>query len=159
MDQNIINDFLNTKSDYLFPNKVLTREEVESALRLAPDELAYSLDSIKLNNPSLIFALSFIHLDRLFLKGSVPKKIAITLLKLFTLEGFGIFWIPEVVTAKKRCRIYNCELLMDAIKDPSTVGGNIAIDGDVERMKTVAKAMAPQVKELRKAFKDFTDSL
>lgn len=159
MNQNAIDEFMAARGDYLFPNSVYTREEVESALRVAPEEFAYSLGNIKFNNPTILLVVSIIGssfgIDRFLL-----KKIPTGILKIITLGGFGIWTLVDVVTAKRRCRNYNCQLLIDAIGDPSKIGSGINLDMDIDtqRITNVAKAVAPQVENLGRSLKDLNNS-
>ena len=160
MEQYEIDEFLDTHGDYLFPNSVYTREEIESALRLAPEDLAYSLNNIKFNNPTVILILSVVGstfaLDRFFL-----KKIVTGILKVITLNAFGIWTVIDVITARKRCRNYNCSLLIDTISDPSKAGEGIGLDLniDTEKVKNVARVAAPELKKLRRSMKELGNSL
>lgn len=60
---------------------------------------------------------------------------------------------------KKRCRKYNCKLLIDAISDPSKADEGIKVNVDVDKVVNVAKAAPPGLKAMRKAGKEFSNSL
>lgn len=158
MNQNSINIYLDEKADFLFPNKEFSRTELEAALLTVPEEMIYELNDIHFINPSLMVVISVLGgalgLDRFLLKETVTG-----ILKLITAGGFGFWVFIDIFTAKKRCRSYNCNMLLDAINDPSKIGNGLNLDIDMNRVANVAKAAAPGIKAIRKSAKEFSDTL
>lgn len=158
MEQNSAIAFLEEKRDYLFPNKDYSQTELVAALLTAPEELMYSLQDINFINPTLMLGISVIGgpvgLDRFLL-----KEIGTGILKLITAGGFGFWVFADIFTAKKRCRAYNCKLLIEAISDPSKASEGLNLNVDMDKVVSVAKAAAPGLKAIRKAGKEFSDTL
>lgn len=158
MEQNSAAAFLEEKRDYLFPNKDYSQTELVAALLTAPEELTYSLRDINFISPTLMLGISVIGgsvgLDRFLL-----KEIGMGILKIITAGGFGIWAFADIFTAKKRCRAYNCKMLIDAISDPSKLSGGLNLNIDMNQVVNVAKVTAPGLKAIRKAGKEFSDTL
>ena len=158
MEQNSAVAFLEEKRDYLFPNKDYSQTELVAALLTAPEELKYSLQDINFISPTLMLGISVIGgsvgLDRFLL-----KEIGMGILKIITAGGFGIWAFADIFTAKKRCRAYNCKMLIDAISDPSKLSGGLNLNIDMNQVVNVAKVTAPGLKAIRKAGKEFSDTL
>ena len=106
--------YLETNKDYLFPNENYTENEVENALLSAPHACGMRLNTISFKNPSTVKLISIfpgsLGVDRFYL-GEIKKGI----LKYFTFGGLGIWWIADIISAKKRCCQYNCKKLMDFV--------------------------------------------
>lgn len=158
MEQNSAAAFLEEKRDYLFPNKDYSQTELVAALLTAPEELTYSLQDINFISPTLMLGVSVIGgsvgLDRFLL-----KEIGMGILKIITAGGFGFWAFADIFTAKKRCRAYNCKRLIDAISDPSKLSGGLNMNIDMNQVVNVAKVTAPGLKTIRKAGKEFSDTL
>lgn len=154
MNQMIVMKFIEEKYDYLFPNDDYPEWEVEDALTNAPDAFEYQLQTLSFRNPSTMELIAFfpgsLGVDR-FMLGDVAKGI----LKYFTFGGFGIWWIKDIFSAKKRCRTYNCKNLMNALATPSLVPHNEPkINIDLDTAIQIGKAVAPAVKSMAKGAKD-----
>ena len=153
MNQIKVIEFLESNKDYLFPNKEYSDMEVESALIAAPDSFEMMMNSIPFRKPSDVQILSFfpgsLGVDRFYL-GEVIKGI----LKYFTFAGLGIWWIADIVSAKKRCRTYNCKKLMAAITDSSVISQMKTTDAKIGSTVDKAKKFAPVAKEIMKGAKD-----
>lgn len=153
MDQLKVAAFLEQNKDYLFPNKNFNDYDVSNALLAAPDEFGMYMDSIPFRNPSLLQIIAFfpgsLGVDRFYL-GDKQKGI----LKFFTFGGFGIWWIKDILSAKDRCRAYNCQQLMDALHNPSIIGQMQKTDDTIHKVAATARAVAPVAKELFKGAKD-----
>lgn len=160
MNQSTISSFINQNRDFLFPNSDHTEAELTAILTALPEDFEFTLQSISFKEPRLcmIFAvLGATGLDRFLLKDYVKG-----VLKLLTMGGLGIWWLIDIFTAKKRCRNFNCKTLIKIINNPSLAGQikNTGIDNiDVDRAINIAKAISPQVKELKKSAKGLSDSL
>lgn len=153
MDQLIVVEFLEQNKDYLFPNKEYTDMDVENALMAAPDGFEMSMRSIPFRKPSTVQIISVfpgsLGVDRFYL-GEIGKGI----LKYFTFGGFGIWWIADIISAKDRCRAYNCKKLMDAVSDPSVIAQMQNVDNKISQTAETAKKFAPVAKAIWKGAKD-----
>lgn len=153
MDQLKVVEFLEQNKDFLFPNKEYTDMDVENALMAAPDEFEMSMRSIPFRKPSTVQIISVfpgsLGVDRFYL-GEIGKGI----LKYFTFGGFGIWWIADIISAKDRCRAYNCKKLMDAVNDPSVIAQMQNVDSKISQTVATAKKFAPVAKEIVKGAKD-----
>lgn len=153
MDQLKVVEFLEQNKDYLFPNKEYTDMDVENALMAAPEGFEMSMRSIPFRKPSTVQIISVfpgsLGVDRFYL-GETGKGI----LKYFTFGGFGIWWIADIISAKDRCRAYNCKKLMDAVNDPSVIARIQNIDNKIGQTVASVKNFAPVAKEIVKGAKD-----
>ena len=145
--------FLEQKKEFLFPNKEYTEEKIEEILLSAPDDFELSMNSIPFRKPSTVRLIAVfpgsLGVDRFYL-GDIKKGV----LKYFTFGGLGVWWIKDIISAKDRCRAYNCKKLMDAINDPSVIRGMQNTDDTIKNTVKTAKAFAPVVKEIVKGAKD-----
>lgn len=155
MQQQKVYQIMAKYDDFLFPNDKLSKIQVEEMLLSAPDEFEKTFESLPFRSPKTILILALISpglgIDRLVL-----GKYISAFLKSFTL---GIFWIIDIITAKKRCRAYNCELIATAFSDPSVISNIKANDEKVAKAVNIAKAAAPQLRELKKSLHDFNNTL
>lgn len=147
MEQIKIANFLEENKDYLFPNDDFTDFEIEEALMLVPDSFEATMRSIPFRKPSTVQLISVfpgsLGVDRFYL-GDVGKGV----LKYFTFGGFGIWWIKDIISAKSRCRAYNCKKLLSAINDPTVVAQMKNTDAKINTVIQAAKTTAPLVKEI-----------
>lgn len=155
MNQVTVAEFLEQNKDFLFPNKEYTDIDVENALIAAPDEFEMSMRSIPFRSPSTVQLISIfvgsIGVDQFYL-GEVKKGI----LKYFTFGGIGIWWIKDIISAKDRCRAYNCKKLIDAVNDPSVIAKMQDFDNKLSQTVDTAKRYAPVAKEVVKGVNDIT---
>lgn len=153
MEQLKVVKFLEQNKDFLFPNKEYTEKKIEQILLDAPDDFELSMNSIPFRKPSTVQIIAVfpgsLGVDRFYL-GEIGKGV----LKYFTFGGFGIWWIKDIISAKDRCRAYNCKKLMDAINDPSVIKGMQDTDDKIKKTAKTAKAFAPVLKEIVKGAKD-----
>lgn len=153
MEQLKVVEFLEKNKEFLFPNKQYSDIEVENALISSPDSFEMTMNSIPFRKPSTVKLIAFfpgsLGADRFYL-GDVKKGI----LKYFTFGGFGIWWIKDIISAKDRCREYNCKKLMDAIHDPSVVAQMQNTDTKINNAVDTAKKFAPVAKEIFKGAKE-----
>ncbi len=153
MEQITVVEFLENNKDYLFPNKLYSDIEVENALIEAPDSFEMMMNSIPFRNPSTVQILSFfpgsLGVDRFYL-GEILKGV----LKYFTFAGLGVWWIADMISAKTRCRTYNCKKLMTAINDPSVISEMQNTDEKIGSAVDKAKKFAPVAKEIVKGAKE-----
>ena len=153
MEQLKIAEFLEENTDFLFPNNVYTELEVEDFLLNAPDSFEAIMKTISFRNPSVLQIISIfpgsLGVDRFYL-GEIGKGI----LKYFTFGGVGIWWIADIVSAKSRCRAYNCKKLISAINDPYVVAKMNTVDSKISQGIDAARKYAPVAKELAKGAKD-----
>lgn len=153
MEELKVAKFLENNKDFLFPNKEYTEEKIEQILLDASDEFELSMNSIPFRKPLTVQIIAVfpgsLGVDQFYL-GETRKGI----LKYFTFGGFGIWWIKDIISAKDRCRAYNCKKLMDAINDPSVIKGFQDTDAKIKNTVKTAKAFAPVLKEIAKGAKD-----
>lgn len=153
MEQLKVVQFLEQNKECLFPNKEYSDMDVENALMAAPDGFEMSMRAIPFRKPSTVQIISVfigsLGVDRFYL-GEIGKGI----LKYFTFGGFGIWWIKDIISAKDRCRAYNCKKLMDAVNDPSVIAQMQNVDSKISQTVATAKKFAPVAKEIVKGAKD-----
>lgn len=157
MTEQKVENYLNCNKERLFPNNEVTEAELKQALLAAPDTFEMYLNSMPLRNPSvyklIAFALGSFGVDRFYLQ-DIQKGV----LKFMTAGGFLIWWLKDVITAKKRCKAYNCKQLIAATKNPAVVAEMKNMDSKIAGTMTTAKKMAPEIKKLGKSFKDLQDT-
>lgn len=153
MEQLTALEFLEQNKDYLFPNNAYTYEEVEYALLAAPDLFELTMSSIPFRKPSTVQIISVIlgsiGVDRFYL-----GHIGLGILKYFSFGGLGIWWIADIVSAKKLCRTYNCKKLMAALSDPSVVAQMQNVDNKIAGGVDAVKKFAPIAKAVFNGAKD-----
>ncbi len=153
MEQLKVVEFLEQNKEFLFPNKEYTDMDIEEALMAAPDSFEMMMRSIPFRKPSTVQLISVfpgsLGVDRFYL-GDIAKGI----LKYFTFGGVGIWWIADIISAKNRCRAYNCKKLMSAINDPSVVANMQNTDAKINNVVETGKRWAPVAKEAIKGLKD-----
>lgn len=153
MDKLTVAEFLEKNKEFLFPNKEYTETNVEDALMAAPDDFEMTMNSIPFRKPSTVQIISVfpgqLGVDRFYL-GDIKKGI----LKYFTCGGAGIWWIMDMISAKDRCRAYNCKKLMDSINDPSVIAQMQNVDDKISKTVETAKKLTPVGKEIVKGAKD-----
>ncbi len=117
MEQSKIIEFLKQKQDFLYAEKECS-DELIGALMNVPDDMLPMLNKFPFRKPSNSRLISFfvgsLGVDRLYF-GEIKKAI----LKYFTFGGLGVWWIADIVSAKKRCREYNCKKLIAALEQDS----------------------------------------
>lgn len=150
-------EFLEEEKDFLFPNKVYSETKVEQALLDAPEAFAEIMKTIPFRKPGTVKLISFfvgsLGVDRFYL-GDVKKGV----IKYFTFGGLGVWWIKDFLSAKDRCRAYNCEKLLAAIQDPSVIEQMQRMDASIDKAVQVAKAAAPVARELKNGLSDVQDT-
>lgn len=153
MEQLQVVEFLENNKDYLFPNKEYSETEVENALTAAPDSFEMMMNSIPFRKPSTVKFIAFfpgsLGVDRFYL-GDIAKGI----LKYFTFAGLGIWWIADIISAKDRCRAYNCKKLITALNDPSVISEMQNTDAKINNAVDTAKRAAPIAKQIVQGAKD-----
>ena len=153
MDQLKVVEFLEQNKDFLFPNKEYTGLIVENALMAAPDGFEMSMRSIPFRKTMTVQLISVflgsLGIDRFYL-GEIGKGI----LKYFTFGGLGIWWIADIISAKDRCRAYNCKKLMAAVNDPTVIAEMQKVDSDIRDIGDKVKTFGPLVTKIVKGAKD-----
>lgn len=157
MTEQKVENYLNCNRERLFPNKEVTEAELKQALLAAPDEFEVYLNSMPLRNPSvyrlIALALGSCGVDRFYLQ-DIKKGV----LKFMTAGGFLIWWFKDVITAKKRCKAYNCKQLIAATQNPAVIAEMQNMDNKIAGTIATAKKAAPVVKEVVKGYKEVQDS-
>lgn len=137
-------EFMEVNKEYLFPSKKYSEAEIEEALINAPDSFENYLGGLSFRKPStaqkLAIFLGLFGIDR-FYTGSILMGI----LEIYTMGLYGVLWIADMFTAKKRCCDYNCKILMKAIKDPSVVSKMQENDAKVRKAGAIAGVVAKEV--------------
>lgn len=153
MEQLRVFRFLEEHKSVLFPNKRYSEEKLEEILMAVPDEYEGIMRSMPFRNPSTVQIISIfvgsLGVDRFYL-GDVKSGI----LKYFTFGGFGIWWIMDILSAKERCRAYNCQKIVEAISTPAVAANMRSADIDFNKAVQFAKAAAPVVKAAKDGMKD-----
>ncbi len=157
MEQNKVINYIQENRNKLFPNEAYSEQELQIALMESPDTFEATLNAFPLRNPTMVSVIAFVvgsfGVDRFYL-GDFKKGI----LKFLTAGGMLIWWLVDVFSAKKRCRTYNCEKLINAINDPSVLKGLQETDAQINKAIEFGKAWAPVVKEAAKSAKDVRNS-
>ena len=152
MEQAKVMDYLTRNQDYLFGDDDCS-EELINALVNVSDDFLPTLNSFPFRKPSTVQLIAFfpgsLGVDRLYL-GDIKKAV----LKYFTLGGLGIWWIKDILSAKRRCGEYNCKKLLATISDPSVAKEMISRDDKFKKAFAIAKAVAPAIKQGAKDIQD-----
>ena len=157
MDPVRIFAFVEQNKEFLFPNEICSEMDVENALLAVPDQVGLPEGDSSFRNPSTFQLISIflgpLGIDRLYL-----KEFAKFFVKYITFGGFGIWWIVDMISAKKRCRTYNCKKLLTAVQNPSAFAQTEGFDNKLDNILASAKNIAPAAKKLAQSAKKFTDS-
>lgn len=112
MDRIEAYEYLEKNRELLFPNNTYSEEEIENAMIGMPRYLKASVESMRLKKPSTVQFIAvfpgFFGVDRFYL-----GEKWMGLLKYITLGGVGIWWILDIMSAKSRCRVYNCRKILE----------------------------------------------
>lgn len=115
MDRIEVYEYIEKNHNFLFPNNTYSEEEIEHAMLGIPRHLKLSVESLRLKKPSTVQRLSIfpgmLGVDRFYL-----GEKWIGFLKYITLGGIGIWWILDILSAKSRCRAYNCRKILEQIR-------------------------------------------
>lgn len=115
MDRIEVYEYIEKNRDFLFPNDTYSEEEIERAMLCIPQYLRTSVESLRLKKPSTVQRISvfpgMLGVDRFYLgeKGT-------GFLKYITLGEVGVWWILDIMSAKSRCRTYNCRKILEQIQ-------------------------------------------
>lgn len=92
--------FLATKAECFNPMQL---SDVRAKLETMDDDKFIMLSGIELRNPTTILIIAIVlGWDRFFL-----DDIGLGLLKVLTAYGCGIWWLVDIISAKKRTQDYN----------------------------------------------------
>ena len=112
MDQIEVYEYIEENYEFLFPNNIYSEEEIERAMLGIPRHLKASVESLRLKKPSTVQGLSvfpgMLGVDRFYL-----GEKWIGFFKYITFGGIGIWWILDIMSAKSRCRAYNCRKILE----------------------------------------------
>ena len=154
MEQSKVIEFLSKNKEFIYGEEECSKDIINALLNV-PEDFLPQLNRLPFRNPSTVWMISIfpgiLGVDRFYL-GDFKKGI----IKYFTFGLFGIWWIKDIGSAKKRCREYNCKKLMEAIKDPSAIKTMLAKEGKMKKAFLIAKAVTPAIKQ---GAKDFQDSM
>lgn len=123
MTQDYIRSFIEQNRDNLFPNDHFTEIELENMLMSGSDLSDSAVLRTSLQSPATIQLLS-IFLGHFGVDRFMMGDASMGLLKLITIGGIHVWWIADIISAKQRCRNYNAELLLKALKNPSKAGSS-----------------------------------
>lgn len=155
MEQSKVIEYLTRNQEFLFEDEACN-EELINALVNVSDEFLPTLNNFPFRKPSTVQLIAFfpgsLGVDRLYL-GDIKGAV----LKYFTLGGFGIWWIKDILSAKKRCREYNRKKLLATISDPSVAKEIVNKDNKFKKAFAIAKAVAPAIKQGAKNVQDSFD--
>jgi TM2 domain-containing membrane protein YozV len=162
MENTFVYDFLDRNREVLFPNSKYTEEEVAQALLMAPDMVMPIIEGFDFHDPSMALVISVIvgsiGFDRFYF-----KQFFLGLLKWVTMGGLGIWWIIDIINAKKNARTYNCKIVMDALCDPETIVNKnerkAKVVSTAKKWAPVAKQVYKGAKEISNAAKGFQDTM
>ncbi len=153
MEQIKVFKFLEENKELLFPNKEYTQEYVENMLLAAPDSFERVMKRFPLRKPSTVQLTAIVSLDRYYL-GDFVKA----LLKTLTFGCFGIWWIADIMSAKTRCRTYNCKKIVEAVDDPSVAEKLHKTDSRIDKTIQTVKTVAPIAKTLKDGMGEVRDT-
>ena len=107
MDNNQVNMWLSMNADKFNQQDL---GPIRRTLEAIPDNQIMIVQNIDFKKPFMIFLIALLLGWERFLLGSIGLGI----LKIFSCYGFGIWWLVDVITAKKRTRDYNFQLFQKA---------------------------------------------
>lgn len=100
MEKQKVDLFLAANAEKFQPETLLI---VEKKLEQMDDDKFLSLQATEFRNPTLILVIAILlGWDRFFL-----DDVGMGVLKLVTCQGLGIWWIVDILSAKKRAQEYN----------------------------------------------------
>ena len=92
--------FLATKAEYFNPIQL---SDIRNQLEAMDDDKFFMLSGMELRNPTTILVIAIVlGWERFFL-----DDIGLGLLKVLTCYGCGIWWLIDILSAKKRAQDYN----------------------------------------------------
>ena len=92
--------FLATKAEYFNPIQL---SDIRNQLEAMDDDKFVLLSGMELRNPTTILVIAIVlGWERFFL-----DDIGLGLLKVLTCYGCGIWWLIDILSAKKRAQDYN----------------------------------------------------
>ena len=152
-----ISKIMEIKKEFLLPNNIYEEGELLSVLSACTEEQEKIIANFPFRKPSTVLILSVLlgslGVDRFYL-GDIAKGI----LKYITFGGLGIWWVIDILNAKKRCRDYNCKKLIASINDPAVATKIQQNDETINKVIKTAKAAAPVVKVAKDGLKDIQDT-
>ncbi len=154
-------DFLDKNENNLFPNKSYNYEQLETLLTNLPDEFEAILNQIPFKKPETVQLISIFPLgiERFYLGQYVTG-----LLKWITTGGWGIWWIIDLINAKKRCREHNCKKLCEAINNPHLIYSMAKRENSIQNAVKVGKniinsqELKDNLKDLKKSVNDLNNT-
>lgn len=111
MEQQKIDMFL-TQNSSKFPSEKIML--IKDALAKVDDSKAMSIQTLELNDPTTGLILSIL-LGTLGVDRFMLGEVGLGLLKLFTCGGCYIWWIVDMVNAKKMVQEHNYKKLVDTL--------------------------------------------
>ena len=152
-----ISKIMEIKKEFLLPNNIYEEGELLNVLSDCTEEQEKTIANFPFRKPKTVLILSVLlgslGVDRFYL-GDIAKGI----LKYITFGGLGIWWVIDILNAKKRCRDYNCKKLIASINDPAIATKIQQNDEAINKVIKTAKAAAPVVKAAKDGLKDIQDT-
>ena len=100
MQKERVDMFLALKAEYFNPIQL---SDIRNQLEAMDDDKFVLLSSMELRNPTTILVIAIVlGWERFFL-----DDIGLGLLKVLTCYGCGIWWLIDILSAKKRAQDYN----------------------------------------------------
>ena len=100
MEKQRVDLFLATKAEYFNPIQL---SDIRTQLEAMDDDKFFMLSGMELRNPTTILVIAIVlGWERFFL-----DDIGLGLLKVLTCYGCGIWWLIDILSAKKRAQDYN----------------------------------------------------
>ena len=100
MEKQRVDMFLATKAEYFNPIQL---SDIRNQLEAMDDDKFVMLSGMELRNPTTILVIAIVlGWERFFL-----DDIGLGLLKVLTCYGCGIWWLIDILSAKKRAQDYN----------------------------------------------------
>ncbi len=135
-------EYIESKREYLFPNNKYSENDLVRVLVNSSDVTLRFFNGENFIKPDTYFFISLfvghLGIDR-FLLGD----FLIGALKLFTLGGFYIWWIIDLLNMKKVCRAKNCKKIIDLTEKYKT-NDNYLYKEDSSLTDIIAKAEQQQ---------------
>lgn len=105
MEKSKVEMFMGMKAEYFDPMQIAQIKEKVEAM---DDSKFIMLQSLELRKPSVILLIAiFLGWERFLL-----DDIGLGIVKVVTCYGCGIWWLVDVISAKKRAQKYNYEKFM-----------------------------------------------
>lgn len=108
MERQKVDMYLATKAEYF---NVMQLSDIRAQLEAMSDDKFFMLQSVELRNPTTILVIALLlGWERFFL-----DDIGLGILKVLTGYGCGIWWLVDLISAKRRTHEYNYRKFMEFV--------------------------------------------